>query len=134
MHLTEKCRYAVDVFADRLEDKQIHYGLVFVLPDGINNSDTGGIRKCSDANTSSRHGTIEDWYLGTVSAWQPPQNAVLLIPRTWLIRQGYLPWWVLFAPYRSFAMRRVAALQTHFWLEWGDDSRVETTEAVSKAA
>lgn len=134
MHLAHKCHSAVDVFAGRLEDKQIHYGLVFALPDGRSSANLIGVHKCSDLNTDSRHGTIEDWHLGTVGASLPSNHVVLLVPRTWLIRQGYLPWWVLFWPYGRFAIRRPNVFQQHFWLEWPGEGGMEEMEAHLKAA
>ena len=134
MQLAEKCRYAVDVFAGRLQDKQIHYGLIFALPESHANADCFGVCKCSDLNTRSRHGTIEDWYLGRPLDGLPSGQVVLLIPRTWLIRQGYLPSTVLFLPYRSFAIRRTDEFRKHFWLEWPDGGRIDKSNAVLKAA
>jgi hypothetical protein len=134
MHLAQKCHYAVDVFAERMEDKQIHYGLVFVLPQHRDRADSVRARKCSDLNTRSRHGTVEDWGLEVPLASLPSRHVVLLIPRTWLIRQGYLPWWVLFSPYCFFAMRRADALRQHFWLEWPEYGSMEDGEAALKTA
>ena len=134
MHLAQRCHYAIDVFAGRLADKQIHYGLVFVLPDGRDRADCASVRKCSDLDTRSRHGTVEDWDVGVPLASLPPEQVVLLIPRTWLIRHGYLPWWVLFAPYGSFAIRRADALRRHLWLEWPECDSRDSEEAALKVA
>lgn len=130
----QPCQHAVDVFAGRLEDKQIHYGLVFALPAGKSSADCGQARKCSDADTHSRHGTVEDWYLGTVGSEPTRAGAVLLIPRTWLIRQGFLSPWVLFLPYRRFALRRADALQSRFWLEWPAPARDTAEQPLLHAA
>jgi hypothetical protein len=108
-------QHAVDVFADRFNDGQIHYGLIFTLP---KNADCSTAHKNSDLDTSSRHGQVDNWWLGKLGKMLPAGHAALLIPRTWLIRQGFLPWWVVFLPHRRFAVRNASALKEHIWLEW----------------
>src|SRR5579864_6886011 len=102
MRLALSRQHAVDVFADRLEDGQIHYGLIFTLP---GNTACATAHKHSDLDTNSRHGQVDNWWLGVPCETLPAGHAALLIPRTWLIRQGFLPWWVMFLPYRRFAVR-----------------------------
>ena len=105
---------ASDIFAGRLEDRQIHYGLVFEV--GAER-DSADFRHCSDLDTHSRHGQVQDWWLGRPFASLPGRQQVLLIPRSWLIQQGYLPWWVIFARYHRFPMRHADHLREHIWLE-----------------
>ena len=127
MRLALSRQNAIDVFAHKMKDRQFHYGLIFPLPPGADCARAG---KCSDLDTSSRHGQVDNWWLGVPEYAPTPGQAVLLIPRTWLIRQGFLPWSVLFFPYLRFNIRRFAALQQHVWLEWpapetGEEATVE---------
>jgi hypothetical protein len=126
---------AVDVFADRMQDGHIHYGLLFAVPTGMT---CEAAQKHSDLDTRSRHGKVENWWLGVPCASLPAGHAALLIPRTWLVRQGYLPLWVLLLPARRFAMRRVDDLRRHVWLEWpsriADDAQRATVAIEAQAA
>lgn len=119
-----RCK-AVDVFANRMTDGQIHYGLIFTLPETVAES---SVLRCSDLDTRSRHGQVGDWWLDAGAPGLSPGQTVLLIPRTWLIRQGFLPWRVLFMPHRAFALRNVAALSRHVWLEWSGPAADEDNE------
>ena len=66
-----------------------------------------------------------DWWLDAGAPGLSPGQTVLLIPRTWLIRQGFLPWRVLFMPHRAFALRNVTVLMRHVWLKWSGPAAEE---------
>ena len=131
MRLALSRQHAVDMFAHKMEDRQFHYGLIFALPPGMQ---CARARKCSTLDTYSRHGQIANWWLGVPEDGALPGQAVLLIPRTWLIRQRFLPWWVLFFPFRRFAIRGFAVLQKHVWLEWPTPETGEEATAEQKYA
>ena len=125
MYLALNRSHADDVFACRMADGQIHYGLIFALPGTVIES---GVRRCSDLDTRSRHGQVGEWWLDAGAPGLSPGQTVLLIPRTWLIRQGFLSWRVLFMPHRAFALRNVDALTRHVWLEWTGPTADEEQE------
>lgn len=102
------------VFAERLEDGHFHYGVVFPIPDGVH-PDT--LRKRSKSPITSRHGSVEQWTLTRDLPGLRSDECALLVPRSWLIRRGFLSPTVALCPSRKAVVRRWPDLQQWFWIE-----------------
>lgn len=96
---------------------QIHYGVWFDLPKG---EELGQVRRgCRWAAGSRRHGALEVWELVPMREQPDPKRlrVRMLIPRTWLIWNGFLTPLAAVLPGQEFPLWNRAALMDGFWLE-----------------
>jgi hypothetical protein len=92
-----------------------HYGLLFAVPPG---AALQGFRKRSSLHTGSlRKGRIEQWNLRRVRSVSGRPAALLLIPRSWLVLNGFLPLAAAVMRRQRFLLRDEQQLLQVFWLE-----------------
>ena len=107
--------FPIDVHAELREDGAYHYGLLFRLSDGK----AKVAKKQSSLNTEygGRWGRVESWFIEKPWESAPPGTWFLLIPRTWLIRNGFLPVGVALHRDTRADFLDEATLKKSFWLE-----------------
>lgn len=108
----------VDVTPFRDERGEVHYGLLFELPKGI---DPGRFEKKCSLSTGkfTPHGPLAYWALRASpgAARLGYVQFLFLIPRRWLILNGFLgPQAALFRDWK-FQLSNSGLLQDSFWLE-----------------
>jgi hypothetical protein len=97
-----------------------HYGVLFYLPSKV---DSAALRKCSELRTwSFRRGPVQSWTLRPFHDQAPVGGGFLLIPRSWLILNGFLSPAAIVWPTRRFPLRDEANLLGAFWLELPGDT------------
>lgn len=111
-------------FCELREDGEWHYGLLFDLPA----SQCSQVDKCSSLDTEygGRWGNVKQWHLEMPMTPQEREKQFLLIPRTWLIRNGFLPVSVAFHRNQSAEFLDEALLKASFWLEVPYEMGTET--------
>lgn len=114
------------LFAEILDDGQYHYGLLFTLPAGVY---PDRVQKCSRLSTRSRHGTVQQWSLTRPVPFMLPGLYTLLIPRSWLILNGFLPLSVMWQRDKPAFFRREEVLFENFWLEYPEPNGLPLPKA-----
>jgi hypothetical protein len=109
---------AMRVFAEAGSSGAWHYGLLFYFRregDGAVWQPRSALR-----TWSLRSGPLQQWTLRPLSVQAPVAVRYLLIPRSWLILNGFLPPAAAVWRTREFGLRDEAVLLRAFWLESQD--------------
>jgi hypothetical protein len=109
--------FAEDTTDFRDDQDQIHYGLWFNVPSEAPTSEMR--RGCIWTVASKSHGPLNTWELIPTPLLDGRRTRIqMLIPRTWLIRNGFLNPLAACFPTHEFSVWNRDTLMRGFWLEF----------------